>query len=114
MKDYEISSGNVFRDLGLPDAEELYIKGSLAIEITSIVQRRGLSQVEAGAILGIDQPKVSALVRGHLEKFSIERLCAFLTRLGCDVDIHVQERRRRDAGRFSVKIARRKPMASRA
>lgn len=103
--DYEVSSGNVFRDLGLPDADELDIKANLAIKIGQIIARRGLSQVRAAAILGVDQPKVSAIVRGRLEKFSIERLCEFLTRLGYDVDIRVQERGKSARGRMRIKIA---------
>jgi predicted XRE-type DNA-binding protein len=103
--DYEVSSGNVFRDLGLPDADELDIKANLAIKISQIIARRGLSQVKAAAVLGIDQPKVSAIVRGRLEKFSIERLCEFLTRLGCDVNIRVQEKRKAARGRMPLQIA---------
>ena len=93
--DYEVSSGNVFRDLGLPDAEELDIKASLAIEIGRIIRRRGLTQSEAASMLGVDQPRVSALMRGHLEKFSMEKLCDYLRALGCDVDIRIQERKKR-------------------
>ena len=103
--DYEFSSGNVFRDLGLPDADELEIKANLAIKISQIIRRRGLNQVKAAAVLGIDQPKVSAIVRGHLEKFSIERLCELLTRLGCDVDIQVREKRKSPRGRMRLRIA---------
>jgi len=103
--DYEVSSGNVFRDVGLPDADELDIKANLAIKIGQIIARRGLSQVKAAAVLGIDQPKVSAIVRGRLEKFSIERLCGFLTRLGCDVNIHVREKRKPARGRMRIQIA---------
>lgn len=91
LLDYEVSSGNVFRDLGLPDAEELDIKGSLAIEIGRIIRRRGLTQSEAASMLGVDQPWVSALMRGHLEKFSMEKLCDYLRALGCDMDIRIQE-----------------------
>jgi predicted XRE-type DNA-binding protein len=103
--DYEVSSGNVFRDLGLPDADELDIKSNLAIKIGQIIARRGLSQVKAASILGIDQPKVSAIIRGRLEKFSIERLCELLTRLGCDVNIRVQENRKAARGRMRIQIA---------
>ncbi|HXM89724.1 MAG TPA: XRE family transcriptional regulator, partial [Candidatus Acidoferrum sp.] len=73
--------------------------------IGQIVARRGLSQVKAAAVLGVDQPKVSAIVRGHLEKFSIERLCELLTRLGCDVDIRVQEKKKSARGRMRIQIA---------
>jgi predicted XRE-type DNA-binding protein len=103
--DYEFSSGNVFRDLELPNADELEIKANLAIKIGQIITRRGLSQIKAAALLGIDQPKVSAIVRGHLEKFSIERLCEFLTRLGCDVDIQVREKGKSLRGRMRLQIA---------
>ena len=103
--DYKVSSGNVFRDLGLPDADELDIKAKLAIKIGQIIAQRGLSQIKAAAVLGIDQPKVSAIVRGRLEKFSIERLCEFLTRLGCDVNIRVQEKRKSARGRMRIQIA---------
>ena len=103
--DDAVSSGNVFRDLGLPDADELDIKANLAIKIGQIVARRGLSQVKAAALLGVDQPKVSAIVRGRLEKFSIERLCEFLTRLGCDVNISVQEKNKLARGKMRIQIA---------
>ena len=102
--DYEVSSGNVFKDLGLSNADELQTKADLAIEIGNIISHRGMSQVKAAAALGIDQPKVSALVRGHLEKFSIERLCEFLRRLGCDVNIQVRERKRTARGRMKVQV----------
>jgi predicted XRE-type DNA-binding protein len=92
--DYEVGSGNVFRDLGLPDADELDIKARLAIEIGQMIRRRGLSQSQAASMLGVDQPRVSALMRGHLEKFSMEKLCGYLRALGCDVDIRIQERKK--------------------
>jgi len=102
---YKISSGNVFRDLELPDAEELNTKANLAIEIARLIRKRALTQIDAARILGIDQPKVSAIVRGRLDKFSVERLCELLTRLGCDVDIRVRERRRKTLGRLTVSVA---------
>lgn len=92
--DYEVGSGNVFRDLGLPDADELDIKARLAIEIGQMIRRRGLTQSQAASMLGVDQPRVSALMRGHLEKFSMEKLCGYLRALGCDVDIRIQERKK--------------------
>ena len=100
-RDYEISSGNIFRDLGFPDAEELDIKANLIIQIGQLIRRRGLSQSQAGSLLGIDQPRVSALIRGHMEKFSMEKLCDFLRAMGCDVDIRIQERKRKRAGRLT-------------
>ncbi len=82
--DYEIGSGNVFRDLGLANAEELGTKARLAIELSRMISKRDLTQMQAAKVLGVDQPKVSAIVRGRLQKFSVERLCELLTRLGCD------------------------------
>ena len=86
---YEVGSGNVFADLGLPDAEELKAKALLVIEIIQIIEARGLKQAEAAEIMGIDQPKVSQLVRGKLDGFSMERLYRFLNALGRDIEIVV-------------------------
>ena len=83
------SSGNVFRDLDLPHSEQDLVKVSLAAAITGVIQRKKLTQVDAGKRMGLDQPKVSALVRGHLEQFSVDRLFAMLVMLGLDVDIKV-------------------------
>jgi predicted XRE-type DNA-binding protein len=81
------SSGNVFADLGLPDADQLLAKAELAIEITRIIKERELTQIEAAEIIGVDQPKVSALVGGKLDGFSMDRLYRFLNALGRDVEI---------------------------
>lgn len=83
-------SGNVFADLGLPEPEEDLIKATLAMRISRIVAEKGWSQSEAARVIGIDQPKVSALVRGRLAAFSAERLLSFLTALGQDVEIVVK------------------------
>jgi predicted XRE-type DNA-binding protein len=85
------SSGNVFADLGLPDAEELYTKSLLSIVIARAIRDRGLTQGEAARLLGTTQPKISELVRGRLSGFSIERLFRFLNALGMNVRIHVSE-----------------------
>ena len=90
IRDYEITRDNIFEDLVLPDAEELNIKAHLAISIGRLLRRRGLTQSQAAAILGIDQPRVSDLVRGRLEKFSMEKLCDFLRAMGCDVEIRIK------------------------
>lgn len=82
-------SGNVFSDLGLPNADELLIKAELAHQISEIISARGLTQTDAAGILGIDQPKVSALVRGKLSGFSIERLFRFLNILGSSIEIRI-------------------------
>jgi predicted XRE-type DNA-binding protein len=88
----ELSSGNVFAALGHPDPEMAWAKAKLAHQIGAIVAQQGWTQVQAAQVLDIDQPKVSALVRGRLRDFSIERLMHFLTRLDRDVEITVAPR----------------------
>ena len=83
-------SGNVFADLGLPNPEERLAKAQLVHRISEIIKERKLTQVEAGAILGIDQAKVSKLVRGRLSEFSTSTLLDYLTRLDQDVEIIVR------------------------
>jgi predicted XRE-type DNA-binding protein len=83
------SGGNVFADLGLPDADDLMAKANLALHIRRIIQARKLTQKQAAELLRLDQPKVSAIVNGRLDGFSTERLMRFLNDLGCDVTISV-------------------------
>src|SRR5260370_2736012 len=84
------SSGNVFADLGLPNAEEKQTKVRLAVAINQIIQGRKLSQTAAARRLNVNQPKVSALSNYQLEGFSVERLMNFLTALDRDVDIIIR------------------------
>jgi predicted XRE-type DNA-binding protein len=86
------SSGNVFADLGFAEPEEELTKAQLASHIRQVVKRRRLTQVAAAALMGIDQPKVSALLNGRLASFSTERLMRLLTTLGQDVEIVVREK----------------------
>ena len=88
--DYVVSSGNVFADLGLPNPEELLAKAELASKISVLIRERNLTQAKAAKLLGIDQPKVSMLLRGRLTGFSLERLMRFLMLLGQDIKITVQ------------------------
>ncbi|MDR3764105.1 MAG: helix-turn-helix transcriptional regulator [Acidobacteriota bacterium] len=88
--DSTASSGNVFADLGLPNPEEALAKAELAHKIALVIRARRLTQLRAAALLGVDQPKVSALMRGQLSGFSIERLLRFLLLLGQDVKITVK------------------------
>lgn len=91
-REFTLSSGNVFADLNLPDADDLLAKAELAAKIIAEIQRRRFTQSQAAAILGIDQPKVSALKQGKLAGFSIERLMRFLLALGSDVEILVKRK----------------------
>lgn len=96
-------SGNVFADLGLPDAAERLAKAELAVAISRVIKERGLTQREAAVLMGIDQPKVSHLLRGRLADFSTDRLMGFLTGLGRDVDIVVRPApKSRTRGRIHV------------
>jgi predicted XRE-type DNA-binding protein len=85
------SSGNVFADLGLPDADELYAKSMLSILIARTIRDRGLTQTDAARLLGTTQLKISELFRGRLSGFSLERLFRFLNALGKSVRIQVSE-----------------------
>jgi predicted XRE-type DNA-binding protein len=86
------SSGNVFADIGVPEPEEALAKAEIAMRICELISERGLSQRKAAAVLGVDQPKVSALVRGRLEGFSLGRLFRFLNALDRDVEIIIKPR----------------------
>ena len=100
------SSGNVFADLGLSDPEEELTKAQLASHIRRVLQQRRLTQVTAARLLGIDQPKVSALLNGRLANFSSDRLMRLLTALGRDVEITVKAKpRHRTRGRIRVSEA---------
>ena len=97
-------SGNVFADLGLEDADELLVKAGLAHQIGVLIDK--IMQVEAAKRLGIDQPKVSRLLRGELYGFSTEQLMRFLNDLGQDVAISVKQKpKSRARGKTTVRAA---------
>jgi len=100
-----VGSGNVFKDLGLKNAEELLAKAKLAARIVQILEERQVTQTQAAKLLGIDQPKVSSIYRGRLDDFSVERLMRFLTALHRDIRIVVSEKPRRGRGRVIVEAA---------
>ena len=103
-KDYIVGSGNVFEDLGHPRPAEALAKAELARKIGALIAKRGLTQAAAADVLKIDQPKVSALVRGRLAGYSLDRLVRFLVLLGSDVEIVVKPRTRA-TGRARVMVA---------
>ena len=98
----EPSSGNVFADLGLPDAESHMLKAGLVTRIEQYIRERGLKQVEAAKLLGLSQPDVSRLLRGDFREYSIERLFRLLTALGRDVEIKVCEPDAQRPGRLTL------------
>jgi len=97
------SSGNVFADLGFREPEEEFARAQLASRIQQIIKRRRLTQVAAARLMGIDQPKVSALLNGRLANFSSARLMRLLTALGQDVEIVIRAKpKRRQRGQMRV------------
>jgi predicted XRE-type DNA-binding protein len=99
------STGNVFTDLGLPATDEDMLKVAIARAISNTLSKRDLTQSEAAEIIGVDQAKISALIRGRLKGFSVERLFRFLILLGKDVDIRISGRNRNRPGRIKVVAA---------
>jgi predicted XRE-type DNA-binding protein len=86
----EEGSGNVFADIGLPNPEEALAKAEIARQVNRLLSERGMSQVQAGALLGIAQPRVSDLARGRLGKFSLGKLLQFARLAGIDVEIRMR------------------------
>jgi predicted XRE-type DNA-binding protein len=100
-------STNVFVDLGLPDAVERQTKTRLAMQVNALIKERRRKQVEVAVLLGIPQPKVSALVNYRLDGFSVEKLMEFLTRLNQDVEILIRPARESTAmGQVTVHAVR--------
>ena len=93
---HETGSGNVFADLGLPDAGEHFVKAKLVFKIDALIKQKKLRQVEAAKLLGVRQPDVSKMLRGDFRQFSVERLMRFLVALGQDVEIVVKPHRGKD------------------
>jgi predicted XRE-type DNA-binding protein len=87
--DHTRSGGNVFADLGLPDADERMLKVQLAVQIRRFIEEKGWTQTEAAEAVGLDQPKVSHLLRGRLAGFSVDRLISILNRLGHSVEVRI-------------------------
>ncbi len=103
MIDVEKSGGNVFADLGVPDADEMLVKAKLASKIGEILMARGWSQMEAAEVLGLPQPKLSNMLRGHFRGISEAKMIDCLTRLGRDVRIVIgKESSKASTGRVDV------------
>jgi predicted XRE-type DNA-binding protein len=98
----ESSSDNVFADLGLPDADTHMLKAELVSRIDEIIRRRRLTQSKAAELLGISQPDVSRLLKGHFRDYSVERLLRLLQALGRDVEIVIRKGRANRTGRLHV------------
>lgn len=102
----EEGSGNVYADLGYPDSNRMLVKAQLAAKIAEIVQRRAFTQAQTAELLGLTQPKVSALLKGRFRGISEHRLLECLTRLGRDVHIVIKPApRSRSNGRLTLSLA---------
>lgn len=101
------SSGNVFADLNVKNPEEALAKAKLVQQIAAIIRESKLSQTAAAAMCGVDQPKMSKLLKGELYGFSTDQLLRFLTALGQDVEIVFKRpaRRRQSKGKLTVRAA---------
>jgi predicted XRE-type DNA-binding protein len=94
-KTYETGSHNVFKDIGVPTAEEHFVKAQLVFKIDIIIRKRRLKQVEAAKLFGVRQPDISKMLHGDFRQFSVERLLRFLVSLDQDVAIVVKPHRDR-------------------
>ncbi len=103
-KTHELSSGNVFADLGFADSEQELVKAKLTVQIYRLLKDRGITQVEAAGLLGTTQAQVSTLMRCKPASVSVGRLMEFLTTLGQDVDVTVRPARDQAVGRMSVLV----------
>lgn len=101
---FEKGSGNVFEDLGLPDAEELFLRATLGFKVFQIVENRKLTQAEAAKILGVKQPEISRLTKGEFNHYSVERLMMFLNRLNLDIEIHIIPAKNREGQQRVVAV----------
>lgn len=90
---HEVGSGNVFADIGLPNADEHLVKAQLVYKIDALMKERKLKQTEAAKLFGVKQPDISKMLRGDFRQFSVERLMRFLVALGQDVEIIVRPHR---------------------
>ena len=89
------SSGNIFADLGLPDAENHFLKAQIVAELYRLSNEERLTQAKAGERMGITQPEVSRLFKGRFREYSVDRLMAFLTAFDLDIEIVVRPRAQR-------------------
>lgn len=87
---FEESSGNVFADLGFEDADELFTRGKIGIQVLRILKQRNLKQRQISELLGIPQPEVSHLMKGEFQRFSEGKLLTFLKRLDTEITLHVR------------------------
>ena len=102
----EKSSGNIFADIGFANDQEMLVKANLALKISEIITQRRLTQIEAAAVLGMPQPKLSKLLRGQFHGVSETKMLECLNKLGRDIQIVIRKANRdKRIGRTSVVFA---------
>jgi predicted XRE-type DNA-binding protein len=102
----DVGSGNIFADLGLPDANIHFLKAQIVSEIYRLTNERKLTQARAGKLLGITQPEVSRMFKGQFREYSVDRLMGFLTSFDRDVEIVVRPHKKAGkAGRITFSPA---------
>ena len=102
-KGYEVGGRNVFKDIGVPNADEHLVKAQLVFKIDAIMKKRHMKQTEAAGLFGVRQPDISKMLRGEFRQFSVERLLRFLVALDHNVEIVVTPRNaRRGAAELRV------------
>lgn len=99
-------SGNVFDDIDIKDAQEMSLKAALAMQMSTTIKRRQLTQRDAGEMLGIPQSHVSRIMNGKLEGMTADRMLRMLLKLGCDIDIAIREKEAAGSGRLAVETSR--------
>lgn len=109
----DISTDNIFADLGLKNAEELKARSDLMSEVVSIIRKSSLSQKEIAKVLGVSAPKVSALMNGKINDFSNDTLVHYLTLLGCNVEIRVMPKHRLSRSTKKGKVNVKRPIVRR-
>lgn len=95
IKGYEVGGRNIFKDIGVPNAEEHLVKAQLVFKIDTILKKQRMKQTDAAALFGVRQPDISKMLRGEFRQFSVERLLRFLVKLDQDVEIVVKQHRDR-------------------
>ncbi|HTB02997.1 MAG TPA: helix-turn-helix transcriptional regulator [Bradyrhizobium sp.] len=108
---HERGSGNIFADLGLPDADNHFLKAQIVAELYRLTSERKLTQQKAGMLMGISQPEVSRLFKGHFREYRVDRLMTFLTAFDRDIEIvaRPRDKRARKARRGQITF---KPVAA--
>lgn len=94
LPEFDVGSGNIFADIGLPNAEEHLLKAGLVVRLGQLIKARKLTQTAAAKLLGVKQPDLSNILRGHFRGYSVERLMRMLTAFDQDIDIVVRPRKK--------------------